>query len=777
MIFFKQKKWELLHVGLFISISLIFFIKVLSSGDTLFGGDFVTYFFPLKAFIRNHLLAHGSLPFWNPFLFSGTPLIANIQGSMFYPLGFFYYLLPPDSAYVYATLLHFILGCSFMYIFMRSLSVSFAGSFISAIIFIFNGYFMGHVYAGHLTFVQTYIWIPLIFLFLYKFIQDRDYKNPVIGGLLLGVQILGGFPQIVFYTILGLLLFVLCKMIHFLNHQRYRDAGLLSIALCLILFLGFAAAAIQLFPTIEFARLSTRSGGVDYTFATYESLHPKELLAFLIPDIFGNAVDQTYWRSRESWHFWESCGYVGILPLFLVFIRIEKPSHRFLRRVFLILTVLSLFFAMGGYNPLYPLIYKLPGFNSFRIPAQIIFLYVFGVAVVCGIGMERMQYDGWQTNKGFLPFFLITGILFLFSLMGLTLFPYSLFLHLFRNFAEGTVTHANLDGLYGRISASIYQGAVVFLVISLLFIILKKKRLNPWILKILFPVIMLVDLYLFGSVFIRPYHFESSSEKNEVVEELRGSPEKGRIVTLDRRFESNDGLRYGFPSILGYDPLILQRYVRYVLFGQDEIPIDHVVNLGGIRDPREKLLQLLHLKRAVYKEEIVHIKNEIPYAHIVSKAVIQPTEEIVSFMKSSAFNPLEMVVLEPQYRSELFLPNNGEVSEGHCTVIEDENESIVIRTSMDKPGYLVLSEIFYPGWEATVDGEKVAILQGNFLLRVIPLRGGQHEVHLFFVSWPFRIGACISLLTLIGSLWFILKGGKKNEIAGHSSLYHKVLKA
>ncbi len=198
MITTENKKWELLHVSLFVLISLIFFIKVLSSGGTLFGGDFVTYFFPLKTFIRNHLLTHGSLPFWNPFLFSGTPLLANIQGSMFYPLGFLYYLLPSDSAYVYSTILHFILGCCFMYLLMRGLSVSLAGSFMSAIIFIFNGYFMGHVYAGHLTFVQTYIWIPLIFLFLYRFFQSMDFKNAVITGLLLGVQILGGFPQLAF---------------------------------------------------------------------------------------------------------------------------------------------------------------------------------------------------------------------------------------------------------------------------------------------------------------------------------------------------------------------------------------------------------------------------------------------------------------------------------------------------------------------------------------------------------------------------------------------------
>jgi hypothetical protein len=761
MITTKQKKWELLHICLFVSISVVFFIEILSSEGTLYGGDFVTYFSPLKTFIRNHLLTHGSLPFWNPFLFSGTPLIANIQGSMFYPLGFLYYFFPTDSAYVYSTILHFVLGCCFMYMLMRGLSVSRAGSFISAIIFIFNGYFMGHVYAGHLTFVQTYIWIPLIFLFLYRFIQTNDFKNTVIAGLLLAIQILGGFPQIAFYTILGVLLFGLYKSVHFLHHQCPKDAKRLGVGMFLILILGFALAAIQVLPTLEFTMLSTRSGGVDYAFATYESLHPKELLAFILPDIFGNAVDQTYWRSEESWHFWESCGYVGILPLFLIFIRIDTHSLRRLRRFFLFLLVLSLFLALGKHNPLYPLIYKLPGFNSFRIPAQIIFLYVFGISVVSGMGMERMQDDGWRTNKGFIPFISLIGILFLFLLIAFMLFPYPLFFHLFRNFAEGPVTHADLTGLYGRISSSIYQGALFFLCALLLFFVQKRKRIYPWILPLLFPVIVMVDLYLFGSGFIRPYQFVTSPEKKRVVEELMGSPAEGRIVTFSDAFETNDGLRYGFPSILGYDPLIIKRYVHYILSSQDQIPVDHVVNLGGIRNPRDKLLQLFHLKKAVYEKEIVSLENRISYAHIVSQAVIKPTEEILSFMKSAEFDPQRMVVFEPQYQSVLSLSTENGVPEGSCKILKYQNESIRLNVSTNKPGYLILSEIHYPGWRATVDGKKVKVLRGNYIFRVIPLGEGEHEIFLYFVSWPFRIGACISLLSLIGSIWFILKRGKK----------------
>ena len=759
----KQNKLFLegIFIGLLIFSVLAIFSKMIFSGDSLFGLDFIYQFYPWKKFILDNLRSDGSLPFWNPYLFSGIPFVTNIQASMFYPLGFLYYLLSPETAYLYSTVLHIILGSVFMYVFMRTISISPEGSFFSALVFSFNGFFMGHLYAGHLSFVQNYIWIPIISLFLLRFVRKRHFRDAVIAGLLLGIQILGGFPQIAFYTIIGILSFGIYYTLQSVRSFTAVDRLKAWAGILLIICIGFGLAAVQVLPTLEFTQLSTRAGGIDYAFATYESLNPKELLAFILPNIFGNAVDQTYWRSQESWHFWESCGYVGILPLFLIFIRAENQSTRNLRRFFLLLIVIALFLALGKHNPLYPLIYKLPGFNSFRIPAQIIFLYVFGIAVVSGMGMERMQDDGWRTNRGFIAFYALFGIILLFLLIGLLFFSYQLFFSLFRNLADGPVTHVDLTRLYGRMSSSVYQGALIFLSVSLIFFVMKRKRVYPWVMKVVLPAILLVDLYLFGSCFIQPYQFETSTEKRRVVEELRGSPSKGRIITLGNTFSTNDGLQYGFPSILGYDPLNLKRYVHYVLSSQNQKLIDHVVNLGGINNPQEKLLQLLHLKKAVFENGIMRLENKIPHVYIVNKAVIKPFDEVLPFMKSAEFDPLEMVVFESQYKSVLFYPNGNSAPEASSKILEYQNESIRISVSTKKPGYLILSEIFYPGWKATVGGKETGILPGNFLLRVIPVPAGKHEVHLFYVSWPFRIGMIISLLTLTASLLFILWSRKR----------------
>src|SRR4030042_482761 len=189
--------------------ALFLFHDVLFTGRSLYGSDFVLQFYPWKKFVFDHLQSQGSLPFWNPYLFSGSPLIPNIQVSLFYPLGFLYYLMPPDIAYGYSTVLHFVLGSCFMYLFMRSLDVHPMGCLFSAIVFMLNGYFMAHLFAGHLSFVQNYIWIPLIFFFLNRFVERASLRDALAAGFSLGFQILGGFPQIAFYTILASSLFVL----------------------------------------------------------------------------------------------------------------------------------------------------------------------------------------------------------------------------------------------------------------------------------------------------------------------------------------------------------------------------------------------------------------------------------------------------------------------------------------------------------------------------------------------------------------------------------------
>jgi len=597
-----------------------------------------------------------------------------------------------------------------------------------------------------------------------------------MAGLILGVQILGGFPQIAFYSILAVLAFAGFHGIILLKKHQFSGAFKLGLGLVVIMGIGFALASIQVLPTMEFTQLSTRAGGISYSFATYDSLHPKELLSFLAPDIFGNVIDHTYWRKWEGSHFWETCGYVGIVPLFFIFVRSETRTIRDLRVFFILLMIFSLFLSLGKNNPFYPLIYQLPGFNSFRIPAQILFLYVFSVAVVSGMGLDRIiGWGGFALNKGYIFFVGAVGIIIIFLFLGLHFLPRHFLVSFMKYFSEGSVTPVNMIKLYERISFSI-DNSVMFFSVSLLLIIIQKiRKMSAGVLYILVAAILIIDLYTFGGQFIHSYEFKTPKEKKNLIDQLSRNPIQGRVLELSRFFKPNDGLQYRYCSILGYDPMISRRYVYYEQSSQGYHHDDHVVRFTRIKSPKAKLFRLLNARQIILDDRIIDFEKMIPYAHIVNNVVIKPLDDVLSFMKSEDFEPAKMVVFEPKYETGLtYRGGANESITAAFTVLEYGNESIHIRTASDQAGYLVLAEIFYPGWRATVDGVRVSVLEGNYMFRVIPVESGKHDIHLQFVSWPFRIGFFISLFTLAGSFCFLFLDRKWRKIPkgpGSSKVY------
>lgn len=756
---------ELIPIILLISSLLIFFGKIILSGEPLFGSDFILWFYPWKRSIYEYVWSHGALPFWNPYVFSGTPFIANIQASMFYPLGFLFYLIPTKYAYGYTIIFHCMLGAIFMYVLVRSLSINKAGSFLAAVIFTYNGFFAAHMYAGHLTFVQNYVWIPLIFYFLYKFLNASDFRYAVLSGLFLGIQILGGFPQIAFYTILALILLGAYHIGTRLKHGERSNIFRLSGGMVIIVSMAFALAAVQLLPTGEFARLSTRSGGVTYEFATSDSLDPVNFMTFVIPNLFGNPANNSYWKSTEFWQFWELCAYAGIGPLLLLGFVKRQDQTRHVRFFFILLLLLSLFLSLGRYNPFYRLIYHLPGFSHFRIPAQIIYLYVFSLSILAGMGLKGLnQLESYPT-----PYKIIASVYFLFFVVLIGVFflwPFHFFYYLFKITRPSGLTSDLMPRLHETVRLSIYTGAGLFALVAALIHLRRKRRLGPTSFIVALLLVTTVDLWSFSSSLVRTTNLGLSQEKKDSLHFMKSEQELCRVVSTGSLFYPNEGLLYGHQDIQGYDPLILKRYLAYLNKSQNMPTASAAVNVRYVRSLDNNLIRMLNVKYSLIDHaKALKLDGYMPRASMVPKAVIIPDKKILDFMMNDNFDPTRTVILEPECRQLMLPDDNGDDFEGSCLITHYDNEAIRIMASANKAGYLVLSEIYYPGWEARVDGKKVPILRGNYLFRVVPLDRGTHEVQLNFVSWPFRIGLIVSLLTLVCSLWFIVWKWKTVQIS------------
>jgi hypothetical protein len=148
-------------------------------------------------------------------------------------------------------------------------------------------------------------------------------------------------------------------------------------------------------------------------------------------------------------------------------------------------------------------------------------------------------------------------------------------------------------------------------------------------------------------------------------------------------------------------------------------------------------------------------------------------------MMSDDFAPRQMVIFENLQQKEAFslspraAPGMGGNSKPecnmsdateHCEIRAYGNEEIDLSVTMNDEGYLVLSEINYPGWVAYVNGQKKQVLTGNYLFRVLPLPNGHHDIVMRFEPTSFKVGMIITAVTIFFVALFQISALVRNRL-------------
>jgi hypothetical protein len=382
---------DLLAICLLWILVIALFRKIGLAGRVLASGDVFTYFYPYWAEATRAIRA-GRLPLWNPYLFMGSPFLANSQVGVFYPLNWPLWLILPAYRSVHVTiLLHLCLAAFNAYLWGRtSLRLGRVGAWVAGAMFALGGYLGAQV--EHVNQLQGLAWLPLI-LALYDRSQIptphllRRHSRTAFAGLaiVLALVFLAGHTQTAFVSLVGLATYGLGPPLWAVVRQR-EWRPLIRGALCLVVAagLGVALAAVQLVPTWELSRLSVRAGGLPFNERVSFSLAPLYLARALLPG-FGDPVPPEHI---------EHVAYVGVVGLALVAFAVALRDVRRQARPFLplvSLVFLGLFLSLGFYNPLYLLLARfVPGFAHFRVPARWLALYALGMAALAGWGADGL---------------------------------------------------------------------------------------------------------------------------------------------------------------------------------------------------------------------------------------------------------------------------------------------------------------------------------------------------------------------------------------------------
>jgi hypothetical protein len=183
------------------------------------------------------------------------------------------------------------------------------------------------------------------------------------------------------------------------------------------------------------------------------------------------------------------------------------------------------------------------------------------------------------------------------------------------------------------------------------------------------------------------------------------------------------------------------------------------LNLLSVTDfmvsPGEPPLRRPGLRVAYRGPDAVVYRNEdaLPRVFVVGRQrTVGSEREALVAATAPGFDGRRVAVTERKLPG-LPQDDGGETpAAGSARLVSYEPERVVARSSASRAGLLVLTDLHYPGWKATVDGRDVPIERVNYLLRGVPVSAGTHEVEFRYQPASFRAGWIISLLSAIAVL-------------------------
>ncbi len=775
-------RYRLLWVCLlFVAVPFLAFPEIIFGGQTLYKTDLTWMHFPRHLFAAEEWLA-GRVPLWDPYEDTGIPLLAESQVGVLYPFSLLFLSpLSPSLELSLFILLHFTLAAIFTTILARSLALSWGAATVAGLAFGMGGFLMAQV--PNLNIMTGAVWLPLILFGIIQTVRRRSWFVAMLAGLPLALQIFTAQPQIVFYSLVIVLSYALYRICLDLSSGHTGDDGKLryalhsSLLLVVTIVTALMLAAPQLIPTYELQQLSVRAQERGLDFLTENSLPPPMWANLLLPSAFGNNV--TGFKGGDP--FQEDFIYVGFIPLLLALFGIAslwqsrgQPHYRD-RLFFLLLMVGAAILAMGRFTPVYQIVVQyLPGFGLFRIPARWLMGVNLALAILTGVGAARILARGLSRRTTFALFsvglLLVAGLILSWQFQAELLdwcanlsgsIRKLLAAFLTRSFTADPAYQQHLlpNWLAGlRVPAWLLIFNVV--IAALLFSLLATRRISGNVWAVLLVLTIAVDLTLAGGTTINPtkpadWWWQLSGGAQHVLKNLGTGG--NRVFPLGMGSEELTVSHLGqyFPSVYqirsagGHGSSL--RLERYSTFLQETHPIQavrvtgtkYLLTEGYISDDAAATYPIVFAD----DRSIVHENTRpLPRAFVVHRAILAKNpDEALAHFKGLELDPSETVVIEAEQETPLPHPTEA-TSDDQTTIISSNPQLIEIQTNLTEDGYLVLLDTYYPGWLATINGQRTRIYRANYIGRAVFVPAGKHLVRFEYRPWSFKLGLGLALL-------------------------------
>jgi hypothetical protein len=798
-----------------LSLAVVAFVFVavfgwllLPDGAYPVSGDSYFYGYPLRVDAWRMIRA-GHLPLWTPHVMSGYPLLSMSQLAVGYPLTWGHLVLPGYVAETIYILAPFLLAPAFTYAYARQIGRSRAASLAAALAFGWGGGVANKLaHSGIMT--NAVIWLPLVLVAIERARTSTFAKCLVGATAAYTMSVLSGHGQGFVYV--GALVLTYAAFVSLSGASARDEAGVarrgwsrwrpLAVGVG-ALACGAGLCAFQIMETLRAARRSVRDV-ISYESFAEGSFTPRQLFESLALPLFSKS---------------DVAANVAPLALALALAGAWLALRRDARRsdprpaFWLCVAVASFVLMIGDATPLYRLAYYVPVVNRFRVPARHSFEWTFALAALAAYGFDFVAAKiGARTKETSSRAQVYQRAAALAAVTLAAVVGYGWYAYATSTAATATGWSAMTEG-----QCAIWKAVFAALTILGVWLCLgmREPRWRACLLACALALAFCVEPFICYSLWWRyvrkpAARFSTPSALTKLMRER--APEENRVYSrvnlfadetiIPVRVDAPDlSAAFGLRDVAGYEPLTLTRYSRALADGYADITLprpdpppdpsifgerSHVLDLlnatyvavlpaandGGARvllrpDSQPPVPVSTARWEPVYDADglvVVRNRNALPRAWLVAEAESVDGEQALRRIRGGgAFNPRRTALLEDAPGELPSLPGGELMSGSASRVAAYEPNRIIVETDAPTPTVLVLSEIFYPGWEATVDGRAERIRLTDFLLRGVALPAGRHRVEMRYAAPQARNGAFVSALTLAALAGLCLASRRRRD--------------
>lgn len=726
--------------------------QILPFKDT--GWDQIRFFFPFLGFSLEQLKA-GHIPFWDPYIFSGHAHLADFQTAIFYPLNIFGLFLSQIAFWHFLRITPYFMGAFFTYVYLKNLKLKTLAAFFGGLTFGFSPLLL--TWGEEIVILpHGIIWLPLILFFVDKYLDEGKMRYLGFLTLAFSAALFSGFIQSSIYIFVLVIFYSIVKI--GLKKLFRTPKGIKIVGGML---LSLTVAALQLLPSLELYLSSTRT--IYSPQDLFKSLLPiDQLITYLAPDFFGNPATRNLIAVKGA-SYYEGVLFIGIAALILAFFALIVQNKNKIVRFYAFSALIGLFFSFDFLFAKLQLLLPIP-FLSTALPNRVLFIPTFCLSILAAFGLD---YYLKKSDRRLTKIIMILALIYMIIIAHLLIIigfqlPY------FKG--ETSLAIISLRNLVIPI--------VIFVVTSFLLLSGNQvKILKSFGVKIIICA-SLINIFLFSQKYFSFVERKFIFPPTQIFTFISQNQGYYRSLSMGAdKVLSNTLLQYRIYYPEGYDPANIESYAQFVslMRGAQVSPRARSVAELGSQNPEKflgssqnlKLLNILGVKylfsekinsaifekyqfKKVYEDTgpggfaVFENPQVLPRAFLVSHFEKLTGQSAVSRLLAQDFDYRQSIIIKDATVEVSAMPQ-----EGAAQILRYQPYEVVVKTESVAAKLLFLSDNYYPGWKATVDGYRVNILNADYTFRAVPVPKGEHIVRFYYDSSVFKIGVAISLVSLL----------------------------